>query len=79
MAMVALNAARDRVVPRGSLEARWLVDEEEVDEYIKHAATQPKMQKLMAREEAARLEDEERSALAAEEFAAHRARKLMGA
>ena len=55
MAMVALNAARTKVVPRDSLEARWMVDELEVDDYLKHAATQPKMQALMEKAEVRRL------------------------
>ena len=58
MAMVALNAARTKVVPKGSLEARWMVDEDDVEDDIRHAVTQPKMQALMEKAEERRLEEE---------------------
>lgn len=77
--MVALDAARRRLVPMGSLEARWLVDEDEVDLYIKDAATQPLMQAEMDRQAARRLEDEAASAEMAELMAAHREAVRRGA
>lgn len=77
--MVALNAARTAIVETGSLEARWLFDTAEVDEVIADAARHPKMQALMARQEAARLEDEQRSADLAELEAAHRRATLAAA
>lgn len=68
MTMVALNAERSKVVPVGSLEARWMVNEGDASDYIKAAKKHPKMQALMREQEAARLEDEKKSAriLAAE-------------
>ena len=78
MTMVALNAERSKVVERGSLEARWLVNAEDVDEYIRYAATQPKMQAVMRQAEAARLEDEQRSAELAAEIKEHRRRLRAG-
>lgn len=61
MAMVALDAPMKKVVPAGSLEARWLVNEGEVGEYQKHARKHPKMQALMEEQAKARIEDEKRS------------------
>ena len=78
MAMVALNAERTKVVERGSLEARWLVNEEDVAECIRHAALQPKMQALMRQQAEARLEDEKRSAVLKREVEAYRAARRAG-
>lgn len=66
MTMIALDAARTRAVPAGSLEARWLVDEGEVAEYVKAAAREPLMQALMVEQAKARLSQEE-AAVAAKE------------
>jgi meiotically up-regulated gene 157 (Mug157) protein len=63
--MVALDAPRKKVVPTGSIEARWLVDEGEVPEYLAYAKKQPKMQALMEEQAKLRLEDEAKSAKAA--------------
>lgn len=61
MAMVALDAPMTKVVPLGSLEARWLVNEGEVEMYTKHAKKHPRMQALMKDQAAQRLEDEKRA------------------
>jgi hypothetical protein len=71
--MVALDAPRKKVVPIGSLEARWMVDEGEVAEYLKDAKKHPKMQTLMADEAEKRLEDEKESAQRLVEDKARRA------
>ena len=76
MTMVALDAPRTKVVKTGSLEARWMVDEGEVAEYLKEAKKQPKMQALMAEQAADRLEDEKRSAEAAAQEKARRTVKV---
>jgi len=73
MGMVALNAERSLVVERGSLEARWLVNEEDAAEYIADAKRHPKMQALMRQQAEARLADEARSAAIAEAERAYRA------
>jgi hypothetical protein len=70
--MVALDAARRRVVPMGSLEARWIVDEDEVEAYIRDAAQQTRMQALMDQQAEARLADEKASLERAELMDAHR-------
>lgn len=62
MAMVALDAARTKVVPNGSIEARWMVEEGEVSEYLKDAKKHPKMQALMKEQAEQRLADEKVSA-----------------
>ncbi len=62
MAMVALNFDRTAVVDTGSLQARWMVQEGEVGEFMKEARKHPKMQELMRAQEATRLEDEVKSA-----------------
>jgi hypothetical protein len=59
--MVALNADMTKVVPTGSLEARWMVQEGEVHEYQKHAKKHPKMQALMREQADKRLADEKRA------------------
>ena len=61
MAMVALDAPRKKVVPKGSLEARWMVDEGEVDAYLKDAKKQPRMQAFMEDQAAQRLADEKKA------------------
>jgi hypothetical protein len=73
MTMVALDAPRKKVVPLGSLEARWLVDEGEVSEYLKDAKKHPKMQALMAVEADKRLEDEKKAVERLAEEKAYRA------
>lgn len=75
MAMVALNAARTKIVDRTSLEARWIVDEDEAERYIADAQKHPKMQALMEGQSARRLEDEKRSAAIQSEIDEHAARK----
>lgn len=74
MTMVALDAPRKKIVPTGSLEARWMVDEGDVAEFIKEAKKQPKMQDLMETEAKQRIEDEQRSSDAAAEERAYRMR-----
>lgn len=76
MAMVALDAARTKVVPTGSIEARWMVNEGDVADVLKAAKKQPKMQALMKAQEAARLEDEKHSAEQARLEAAARVSRL---
>lgn len=71
MAMVALNAPRTKVVPADSLEARWMVNEDEAEEYIRDAKKHPKMQALMERQAEDRLADEERSKARAARVAAY--------
>jgi len=61
MAMVALDAARTKIVPTGSIEARWMVNEGESAEYIADARKHPKMQALMKAQAEQRLEDEKRA------------------
>lgn len=78
MTMVALNSDRSAVVPTGSLEARWLVNEDEVDDYIAQAREHPKMQAFMREQEEKRLEDEKRSAARAAAEAAYAARQAAG-
>jgi hypothetical protein len=73
MTMVALDAPRKKVVPVGSLEARWMVDEGEVADYLKDARKHPKMQALMADQADARIEDEKISANRLAEDKARRA------
>jgi hypothetical protein len=73
MAMVALDAPRTKVVPTGSLEARWLVNEGDVSEVLKHAKKHPKMQALMKAEAEQRLEAEK---VAAEQAALEKAARL---
>jgi hypothetical protein len=72
--MVALNHDRTKVVPPEALEARWMVQEGEVANYLKEAKKQPRMQALMQEQEADRLKAEEKSAerLAAETARAKR-------
>lgn len=81
MAMVALDAPRTKVVPTGSLEARWMVNEGDVSEYIKAAKKAPKMQDLMKAEAKQRQDDEdEAKKTAALEAGARTARlKQLGA
>ena len=75
MAMVALDAPRKKVVPAGSIEARWMVDEGEASEFIKDAKKHPKMQALMEEQAKERLADERKAAeQAALESAARKAR-----
>lgn len=62
MTMVALDAPRKKVVPTGSIQARWMVDEGEVAAYLEDARKQPKMQALMGDQAEQRLEDEKSSA-----------------
>ena len=73
MPMVALNSDRTKVVPTGSLEARWMVDEEEAATYIEEAKEHPKMQEVMRAAEARRLEDEAETVLRLEAEAAYKA------
>lgn len=76
MTMVALDAARRKIVPTGSLEARWMVDEDEAEDCIREAKKHPKMQALMDKYAEWRLADEARSAgRAADEAAYNAARK----
>ena len=72
MSMVALDAPRTKVVPTGSIEARWMVNEGDASDYIKEARKAPKMQELMTQEAAGRLEAEKESAKVA---AADKARR----
>lgn len=74
MTMVALDAPRTKVVPTGSIEARWMVNEGDVADVLKHARKHPKMQALMKDEAEARAEDEKRSAQIAKDEAAYRAK-----
>jgi hypothetical protein len=75
MTMVALDAPRKKVVPLGSIEARWLFQEGDVADAKKYAAKHPKMQALMEAEAETRLEDEKKAKeTAALEGAARRAR-----
>ena len=76
MTMVALDAPRTKVVPTGSIEARWMAQEGDVSDYIKGAKKHPKMQALMKDEAEARLEGEKRSAATAAAERAHRAAKV---
>lgn len=76
MTMVALDAPREKVVPVGSIEARWMVNEGDVSEYLKGAKKHPKMQALMKREAEDRLADEKRSAETAKLEAAARLSRL---
>lgn len=62
MAMVALDAPRKKIVPTGSIEARWMVDEGEASEYIREARKHPKMQALMENQAKDRLADEKKAA-----------------
>ena len=62
MTMVALDAPRTKIVPTGSIEARWMVNEGDVSEVLKHAKKHPKMQALMKDQADDRLADEKRSA-----------------
>lgn len=73
MTMVALDAPRKKVVPTGSIEARWLVDEGEVAEYLKDAKKHPKMQELMSGEAEKRLQDEKTAVERLAEEKAYRA------
>jgi hypothetical protein len=61
MPMVALDAPRKKIVPMGSIEARWVVEQGEVDAYIKDAKKQPRMQALMEEQAAQRLADEKKA------------------
>lgn len=74
MTMVAMDAPRTKVVPTGSIEARWMVNEGDVADVLKHARKHPKMQALMKDEAEARAEDEKRSAQIAKDEAAYRAK-----
>ncbi len=75
MAMVALDAPRKKTVPVGSIEARWMIQESEVDMYLKDAKKHPKMQALMADQAEQRLDDEKKAKeTAALEAAARQAR-----
>ena len=62
MAMVALDAARTKVVPAGSIEARWMVNEGEASEFIADARKHPKMQEQMNAQAAQRAADEKEAA-----------------
>lgn len=75
MTMVALDAPRTKTVPVGSLEARWMVNEGDVTDYLKNAKKHPKMQALMKDQAEQRLEDEKKAAeQAAVEKAARQSR-----
>jgi len=76
MAMVALDAARTKIVPTGSLEARWMVNEGDAADYIADAKKHPKMQALMKAQAEQRLEDEKRAKETAALETAHRAARL---
>lgn len=75
MAMVALDAPRKKIVPAGSIEARWMVEEGEANDMIRDAKKQPKMQAVMEEQAKERLADEKKAAeQAALEAAARRSR-----
>lgn len=75
MTMVALDAPRTKVVPTGSIEARWMVNEGDVAEYLKGAKKHPKMQAAMKEQAEQRLEAEKAAReTAALEAAARKAR-----
>jgi len=74
--MVALDAPRRKVVPTGSIEARWMANEGDVSEYMKGAKKQPKMQALMEGQAEDRLADEKRSAETAKLEAAAKLSRL---
>lgn len=76
MAMVAMNADRTAVVETGSIEARWMVNDGDVAEYLKQAKKHPKMQELMRAEAEKRLADEKLAAENAALEKAARARRL---
>jgi ABC-type dipeptide/oligopeptide/nickel transport system ATPase component len=76
VAMVAMNADRTAVVEAGSIEARWMVNDGDVSEYLKHAKKHPRMQELMRAEAEKRLEDEKLAAENAALEKAARARRL---
>lgn len=76
MPMVALDAPMKNVVPRDSIEARWMVDEGEVARYKDHAKKHPKMQAHMVDQAKARLEDEKRAAETAALEASARTERL---
>jgi len=76
MTMVALDAPRKKVVETGSIEARWMVNEGDVADVLKHAKKHPKMQAFMEAEARERLEDEKRSAETAKLEAAARSSRL---
>lgn len=61
MTMLALDAPRTKQVPNGSIEARWMVNEGDVADYIKAAKKQPKMQELMKSQAEDRLADEKKA------------------
>lgn len=75
MTMVALDAPRTKVVATGSIEARWMVNEGDVAEYLKGAKKHPKMQAAMKAQAEQRAEDEQHAKeIAALEAAARAAR-----
>lgn len=75
MGMIALDAARTKVVPADSIEARWLVNEGEASDFIRHAKKHPKMQALMREQQAEREKSQKLAAQqAALEAAAREAR-----
>jgi hypothetical protein len=76
MAMVAMNADRTSVVDTGAIEARWMVNDGDVGDYLKHAKKHPRMQELMRAEAEKRLEDEKLAAENAALEKAARARRL---
>jgi hypothetical protein len=76
MAMVGMNADRTKVVDAGAIEARWMVQDGDVNDYLKHARKHPKMQELMRAEAEKRLEDEKTAAENAALEAAARAARL---
>jgi hypothetical protein len=80
MGMVAMNADRTAVVDAGSIEARWMVNDGDVGDYMKHAKKHPKMQELMRAEAEKRLEDEKTAAenAALEKAARQRRLKTLG-
>jgi hypothetical protein len=73
VAMVAMNADRTKVVEAGSIEARWMVQDGDVNEILKHARKHPRMQEVMRAEAEKRLEDEK---LAAENAALEAAARV---
>jgi len=76
MSMVALDAPRKKVVPTGSLEARWMVNEGDAAEYIKAAKKHPKMQAMMDTQAEQRVADEKVAKETAALEAAARAARL---
>jgi len=76
MTMVSLDAPRKKVVPDGSIEARWRVNEGDVADVLKHAKKHPKMQAFMEAQAKDRLEDEQHSVETAKLEAAARSSRL---